>query len=153
MHWPSISTIKNDFPELVFTKGQCFSWSPNTATVSYTDLQSITDIAQLLHEIAHAKLNHTSYQHDISLIDLERAAWEYASKELAPRYDITIDMNDNIIQESLDTYRHWLHARSICPECGAVGIQHKPSCYRCFNCYTVWRVNEAKNCQLKRYKK
>jgi hypothetical protein cdiviTM7_01560 len=106
---------------------------------------------QLLHEIAHAKLGHRNYQYDIQLIEMERAAWEYAVDTLAPKYDLTLSMDDDNIQDSLDSYRDWLHKRSLCPHCSAVGLQTTSSSYKCINCHSEWRVNQAKSCQLKRY--
>ena len=62
-----------------------------------------------------------------------------------------LSMDDDNIQDSLDSYRDWLHKRSLCPQCGAVGLQATSSSYKCINCHSEWRVNQAKSCQLKRY--
>ena len=150
---PSVSLpqIEHDFPELQFKEGEVFSWNPNLQTVYYEKLDSQEDLVQLLHEIAHAKLGHKNYQYDIQLIEMERAAWEYAVDTLAPKYDLTLSMDDDNIQDSLDSYRDWLHKRSLCPQCGAVGLQATSSSYKCINCHSEWRVNQAKSCQLKRY--
>ena len=106
---------------------------------------------QLLHEIAHAKLGHKNYQYDVQLIEMERSAWEYAVDTLAPKYGLALSMDDDNVQDSLDSYRDWLHKRSLCPQCGAVGLQGTSSSYKCINCHSEWRVNQAKSCQLKRY--
>ena len=151
MRLPTIAKIKQDFPDITFEKSDIFSWSPKTKTVFYKNLQQKDDFAQLLHEIAHAKLRHESYQRDILLIDMERSAWEYAVKTLAPAYDLLLHMDDDVVQDSLDSYRNWLHSRSVCPNCGAVGIQSGDCRYKCINCCAEWKVNEARNCQLKRH--
>ena len=88
--WPTLTKIKRDFPDITFKKGDVFSWSPKTQTVFYKNLRQKNDFAQLLHEIAHAKLQHESYQRDITLIDMERSAWEYAVDMLAPAYNLMV---------------------------------------------------------------
>lgn len=115
----------------------------------YYDAQS-DDSPTLLHELSHAVLNHTDYLKDIGLLELERNAWDYAQTTLAPLYDVTIE--EDIVQDSLDTYRDWLHARSTCPECGATGLQVKQRDYKCVACQTTWHVNDARFCALRRYK-
>ena len=153
MRWPTLAKIKLDFPDIIFKKSDVFSWSPETQTVFYKNLQQKSDFAQLLHEIAHAKLQHESYQRDITLIDMERSAWEYAVDMLAPAYNLPLQMDDDIVQDSLDSYRDWLHSRSICPNCEAVGMEITKHRYRCLQCHSEWRVNEARSCELRRYRK
>lgn len=147
----NIADIKHDFPDINLEQGDDFSWSPSRQTITHPELHSAQDFCQLLHEIGHAKLKHTKYSRDIELIDMERSAWEYAAK-LAPRYNISLNMTDDIVQDTLDTYREWLHVRSVCPECGAVGLQSSTDRYSCIHCQSQWRVNEARTCQLRRYK-
>lgn len=151
--WPTLTKIKLDFPDITFKKGDVFSWFPKTQTVFYKNLRQKNDFAQLLHEIAHAKLQHESYQRDITLIDMERSAWEYAVDMLAPAYNLPLQMDDDIVQDSLDSYRNWLHSRSICPNCEAVGMEIAKHRYRCLQCHSEWRVNEARSCELRRYRK
>lgn len=147
------SRVVEDFPELNFTHGEDFHWSPSTRTIHHPDIINLADIYQLLHEVGHARLGHRDYSSDATLIDMERDAWAYAVEALAPRYGLTIAMDDDIIQDSLDTYRGWLHARSTCPHCEAIGVQQSSSAYHCLVCQQHWRVNEARTCRLMRYKK
>jgi hypothetical protein len=148
---PSITSLadrlQRDYPDIIFTEGDDFHWSPSNKTVTYT--QSSEDQASLLHELSHALLGHTDYKKDISLIEMERDAWQYAKDNLGPAYDQPII--DEIIEDALDSYRDWLHARSTCPNCQATGIQTKREEYRCLACRTKWRVNEARICALRRY--
>jgi hypothetical protein len=142
-----ITKLQADFPTFTFTSGKEFRWSPQDQTIYYPD--SSSDSSALLHELAHAMLQHNSYTRDIQLIEIERDAWDYAKHTLAERYAVTID--ETTIQEALDTYRDWLHARSTCPECQATGLQSKTNRYKCLACHTQWRVNEARVCALRRY--
>lgn len=144
-----IKKLKKDYPQLAFTFASDFRWSSSNQTV-YIAAHAIDSAAFCLHEVSHAILNHENYRHDIDLLKFERDAWEYAKHELAPRYGITI--TEQTIQENLDTYRDWLHARSTCPACRATGIQSGAHQYRCIACGQVWKVNEARLCALKRYR-
>jgi len=141
-----VNKLEQDYPDLHFETELEFRWSPEKQTIFYDP--STSDTAALLHEVAHALLNHTGYTKDIHLIELERDAWEYAQNHLAPTYGISID--DPIIQNHLDTYRNWLHSRSTCPNCGSTGVQSKQG-YKCLACETLWKVNDARSCALRRY--
>lgn len=141
-----IHKLITNFPQFTFTPGGDFRWDPQEKAIFYRD----DNPAALLHEVAHALLNHAAYVRDLELLAMERDAWEYAKSTLSPAYGITIV--DDEIDRSLDTYRDWLHARSTCPTCQATGIQTKENAYTCLACHTHWRVNEARLCALRRYK-
>lgn len=142
-----VSKLQEHFPELHFQAGADFHWSPSEKTVQYNPQSS--DEAALLHEVAHGVLGHSSYQRDIELLERERSAWEYAQKEFSPIYGIGI--TEGTVQQALDTYRDWLHARSTCPTCRATGVQVKQHQYTCLACHTTWKVNDARLCALRRY--
>lgn len=137
-----------DFPQFTFKAGDQFRWAPDTRTI-YFD-QASTDNASLLHELSHALLQHTSYTRDIQLIEMERDAWQYATEQLA--YHYAVDITDDTVQDALDSYRDWLHARSTCPTCRATGVQTGKQHYKCLACATTWKVNDARVCALRRYK-
>lgn len=148
---PSTTSLANnlqrDFPAFIFKVSDTFRWSPQEKTIFYD--QTSDDCASVLHELAHAVLQHENYTKDIALIEMERDAWQHAVTTLAPQYKVTID--DSVVQDSLDTYRDWLHARSTCPNCKATGVQTKKNQYKCLLCATRWRVNDARICALRRY--
>lgn len=148
---PSITSLAAklsiDFPNYQFIPSSEFHWSPLEKTIFYN--QGSKDSASLLHELSHALLGHEDYIKDIGLIEIERDAWQYASNTLAALYDTPI--SDEIVQDALDTYRDWLHARSTCPECTATGIQTKKSIYKCLACSSRWHVNDARICALRRH--
>ena len=141
-----IQQLKADYPQFRFKKAKRFLWSPSEATIYYTGTDE--DYAFLLHELSHGILNHAEYRRDIDLIVMERAAWDTAN-ELAPTYGLVID--DDTVETTLDSYRDWLHARSTCPTCTAIGLQTKQRVYTCPACHHSWRVNEARICALRRY--
>ena len=141
-----LAKLQNDFSHFQFISGSEFRWAPQENTVYYPI--DTHDSASLLHELSHAVLDHQTYTRDIQLLDCEQAAWQYAKTVLAMRYGIEI--SQDAIEDSLDTYRDWLHARSSCPECRATGMQIKQSMYSCLACRSKWHVNDARTCQLQR---
>ncbi len=141
--------LKLDFPSLKFESGDDFMWSPVTKTVKYKKITSETDAWSLLHETAHASLNHSSFKSDIELLEKEVEAWDHAFSVIAPNY--TLKITRPYIEKQLDSYRDWLHLRSLCPNCNQTGIQTKTSHYGCINCNDSWSVNDARRCNLRRY--
>ncbi len=141
------SKLSSDFPQFTFTASDTFRWDPTEKTVHYSN--SSDDTSALLHELAHALLDHTSYNRDISLLRIEAEAWALATNQLSQVYHVVIA--DSTVQDALDTYRDWLHARSTCPTCRATGVQTTQYSYRCVVCSSKWKVNEARTCALRRY--
>lgn len=137
---PLLKSLTERFPTLRYTAGKQFCWSPESQEIFYkTDAKGSTDTWSLLHETGHALLNHRIYQADYELLQMELAAWQRA-KELAVELDVTI--NDDHIQDCLDTYREWLYQRSMCPNCRTQSMQESDfRHYRCFNCHAVWKVS------------
>lgn len=134
-----IAKLTGKFPQLVFKPGQQFSWSPGKGEIIYKISGDKTATWSLLHETGHALLGHQRFKADMELLRLEAAAWEQAC-QLGRELGIKID--EDHIQDCLDTYRDWLHRRSLCPTCATSGIQQEDYAhYRCFNCRTVWRVS------------
>ncbi len=139
--------LRRDFPSLTFTEGDDFLWSPKERTIFFQENDPEYE-ALLLHELSHGLLDHHDYKRDIQLVTMETEAWEQA-RILSPLYGIRI--NEDALQDHLDTYRDWLHARSTCPRCEATGVQSSKQQYRCIACHHEWRVNEARVCALRRY--
>ena len=149
------STLKQliaDFSSIHFSVGDDFQWSSDSNTILHPAIKTRDDMANLLHEIGHACLGHKEYARDVELLNMERQAWEYAVGTIAPAYDIVLTMDDVIIDTALNSYRQWLHNRSTCPHCHAIGIEKVPGTYQCLICHGSWTVNEARTCQLRRYK-
>lgn len=146
-----INTLQNnrgdDLSRLRFEESDGFSWNHGTATITYNPADTHAEL-YLLHEYAHAELAHATFSRDVELITMERDAW-HRTRQLAADYDIPVD--DTLVEEALDTYRDWLHARSTCPNCQSTGIQTGDRNYTCLACRHKWRVNEARTCALRRY--
>jgi hypothetical protein len=141
-----LDRLRADHPQLIFKAADRFYWSPSEQVIYYDPKSKKAEV--LLHEISHSLLGHEDYSRDIELLAMERQAWDKAGS-LSETYQVKID--DDTIQEYLDTYRDWLHARSTCPECQAIGHESRKHLYKCVACGHSWRVNEARICGLKRY--
>ncbi len=144
-----VTKLNTIYPNLKFTSSNSYYWSPETKEIFYKK-GLYDDIHQwsVLHEAGHALLNHTNYNLDFQLLAIEIEAWEKA-KEIANNIGLSIS-NDHI-QDCLDTYRDWLHRRSICPKCSNKSFQQRNrNYYRCFNCHTRWRVSSSRFCRTYR---
>ncbi len=141
-----LTRLRTDYPEFSFVEASQFSWHAGKRHVSYsaTPLKDIRGAWALLHELGHALLEHTDYETDIELVQIEVAAWEKA-RGLAAHYSIDID--EDYIQDSLDSYRDWLHVRATCPSCYGRSLQVSRHLYRCHNCGSEWRVTRSRLCR------
>lgn len=144
-----LKNLRAAYPKLTFTAGEQFCWSPETHEIFYKrGARGEQARWSLLHETGHALLHHTTYQADVELLQLEIAAWQRA-QQLAEALDTSISPDH--IEDCLDTYRDWLHKRSICPTCDTKSLQQGDmSHYRCFNCHTTWRVTSSRFCRAYR---
>ncbi|MCA9334275.1 hypothetical protein KC963_04455 [Candidatus Saccharibacteria bacterium] len=146
-----LKKLVRDFPDINFVAGDQFYWSPKQGEVVYDKaaLLKRTSPWSLLHELGHAILQHRAYTSDLELIEMESQAWEQARKT-GTRYGFEID-NEHI-QDCMDTYRDWLHQRSACPTCDTRSLQQDSSHYRCFNCGETWSVSSSRFCRPYRRK-
>lgn len=147
-----LSNLQESYPELAFTASNSFYWSPKHQTIYYQEdrLLGNDGVYKLLHETGHGLLAHNSYETDFELLQLELAAWQKA-KEIAADFSITIDTNH--IEDCLDSYRDWLHARSLCPVCQTNGLQTNKTTYECLNCSHSWQVSRSRFCRAYRRSK
>ena len=141
-----IKALAKDYGELKFKPGKIFSWSPIGSVVTYPLNQKDSRLGSwsLLHEVSHALLSHNTYASDLELLVMEAEAWHKA-KQLGNKFDVKID--EEHMQDCLDTYRDWLHKRSACPRCNARGLQEDNYSYNCFNCFMTWSVTPARFCR------
>ena len=144
-----LNTLRATYPTLTFSEGPEFCWSPKEQIVYYAPETSCTDIWSLLHEVSHGILQHRTYRTDFELLRLEISAWEKA-RSLARDHEIEID--DDHIEDCLDTYRDWLHKRSLCPACGIKSLQIEEGLYGCLNCAANWKVSNNRLCRPYRTK-
>ena len=145
-----VKKLRSNYSNFQFKEGDTFRWSPDKKTIYFPPDMSKQDEKILLHELAHALLDHTDYDKDIELIHKESEAWEYAAETLSKRHNVAISEDD--IEETMNSYRDWLHKRSLCPECFSNAPQQPKNTYKCIACGCSWRANDARICELRRYK-
>lgn len=124
-----LEQIKADFPEFRFVNGKKFAFRP-PKTIILGPLEPFYELL-VLHEVSHAILKHKTFRVDVERLRMESEAWEKA-RELADRY--SIEVNENLIQDELDTYRDWLHSKSKCKKCGLTRYQTPDGIYHCPRC-------------------
>ena len=124
-----LEKIKCDFPDYTFKRGKKYSFRPPKTIMIGPD-ENFSELL-VLHELSHAILKHCDFKTDIKRLKMESEAWDKA-KELAVKYSIEID--EDFIQDELDTYRDWLHQKSRCPKCGLTRFQTPDGLYHCPRC-------------------
>lgn len=137
-----IDRLARDYPQFKFAPGSEDHWSAKLGTITYNPRRPAPQLRySVLHELAHALLGHSTYRSDFQLLKLEAEAWQLAA-EIGHKYQVEVD--EEHIQNCLDTYRDWLHQRSACPKCGTHVLQRDANSYSCYNCRTNWRVTSRK---------
>lgn len=127
-----LSRLQSDYPDLIFRTGKRFTFTP-PKTITLGPPQPFYTLLAL-HELSHALLKHKHDNTHISRLKHESEAWERA-KQLAAHYDIPWGPDEeDFAQDQLDTYRHHLHQKTLCPTCGTsryespTGTLHCPFC-------------------------
>ena len=124
-----LGVIKKTYPNLVFKQGKRFSFHPKT-TIIFDPIAKNFELL-LLHELGHALNGDFSYKTDIERLKIEVSAWETA-KSLAKTFKIPF--NENFMESELDSYRDWLHKKSLCKSCGLTRYQTPDGTYHCPHC-------------------
>lgn len=141
---------QTDACSLNFKAGKSYYWSPKERTIFYqSDDKSPVGLWTLLHETCHGLLGHATYQSDFELVMLEVDAWEKV-EELGTELGVKIDQDH--VQDCLDSYRDWQYKRSLCPRCELGGIQINTQTYSCMFCSDTWKVSAARFCRPYRRK-
>ena len=126
---PCYSSIISAFPDLHFRSGRKFAYHP-PKTVVVGPPEPHSELL-LLHEVSHAIMHHSTYQTDVERLRIESEAWDKA-RTLAS--SLNIPFLDDFAEENLDSYRNWLHSRSLCKSCGITRYQTPDGRYHCPKC-------------------
>lgn len=124
--------IFQDYPNFQFKFGSKFSFRP-PRTITLGPPQPNYGLLAL-HELGHALCKHKDYKLHVQRLKIESEAWETA-KSLClkhPHYQIVFD--SDFAQSQLDTYRDWLHQKSLCPRCQLTRFQSSNGNYHCPRC-------------------
>lgn len=140
-----VSDLTQRFPALKYEQGDTFYWSPSEGVVHYRSPREDADLWSLLHETSHGLLKHRDFSSDFELLSLEVAAWTKAT-QLARELGCE-PIDQDYVEDCLDTYRDWLHKRCKCPSCGLEALQADERTYQCLNCLSVWSVTQNRHCR------
>ena len=124
-----LEQIQEDFSGFRFVSGKKFAFRP-PKTIVLGPPEPFSELLAL-HEVSHAILKHKTFRIDVERLKMESEAWS-KTRELAVRYGI--EVNEDLIQDELDTYRDWLHTRSKCKKCGLTCYQTPDGIYHCPRC-------------------
>ena len=130
-----LSKLQADFPEFRFQNGDSFTFHPPKTIILGPPQPNFALLT--LHELSHAILKHKDYEDDVQLIKIESRAWQEA-KILCKTY--TVNWDEDFAQNKLDSYRDWLHQRSLCPNCLITGYQDQRQTYHCPLCHRIWNA-------------
>lgn len=125
-----LAKIKQTYPKYHFLSGKRFSFRPSK-TIHYGPLDTPNFEMLLLHELSHAELGHFTFKTDVERIKIEVATWE-KTKEFCQKFGIKFD--SSLAEEELDSYRNWLHQKSLCKKCGLTRYQTPDGDYHCPHC-------------------
>ncbi len=141
----TLSKITQELPALKLKAGTNFSWNGSHQTITYkvpkNPKQDLVYTNKLLHELAHAKLNHSEYQSDIELIKMESAAWQL-TEQLCKKYEVKFSKQEQ--KSALQSYINWASSRSSCPNCTKNGLQISKLEFSCPNCFHNWKVGTSR---------
>ena len=141
-----LNSLQKLLPDIKFVVSPTFYWSPQTNTIYFNGAVLNTENGKwsLFHEAGHAVLDHKDYKTDAGLLKLEVEAWQSA-QDLGQKLELNID--EEHIQDCLNTYRDWLYSRSTCPTCALNSLQIDQTTYLCLNCSTRWSVSQSRFCR------
>ncbi len=124
-----INLLKTTYPELKFKPGKRFAFRP-PKTIIYVEGEKNFKLL-VLHELGHALIGEFSFKTDVERLKIETKAWAKA-KSLAKTFNIPF--NETFAESELDSYRDWLHKKSLCKKCGLTRFQTPDGVYHCPHC-------------------
>ena len=110
-----LSLVKSSYPDFSFRPGKKFLFRPKRSIFYQTSLAPGENFRLLLlHELSHALLGHFSYDTALSRLKIERDAWA-KTRLLCKEFSVPFDAS--FAEDNLDTYRNWVHKKTLCPTC------------------------------------
>ena len=128
-----LSKLISDYPQFSFKSGKKFKFRPKK-TIFYVS-KSPNFKPLLLHELSHALLGHFSFETSLERLQIERDAWQKTS-ELCALY--SIPFSEDFFAEELDSYRDWLHKKTLCRVCGLSCIELSSTSLYCPKCQKTY---------------
>ncbi len=129
-----LETLKTSYPEFTFKPGRKFLFRPRKS-IFYIESDENFRLL-LLHELAHALLGHFSFDKSLERLQIERDAWE-KTRELCETH--SIPFSEEFANSELDTYRDWVHQKTLCPSCGLTCLEVNSESLYCPFCQKYQR--------------
>lgn len=127
-----LTALKTDYPAFSFKPGKKFLFRPKKS-IFYLETNQNFQLL-LLHELSHALLGHFSYNTSLERLQIERDAWA-KTKELCKKHNVQFSSSQ--AENELDTYRDWVHQKTICRNCGLTCIELSSDLLFCPFCQTT----------------
>ena len=124
-----LKTLEVSYPNIIFKPSHRFRFHP-PQTIFY-DPKSANAHLLILHELGHALIDKNTYQTDIERLKIESEAWNQA-KIIAESLQVTFD--NDFAEQNLNSYRDWLHQKSLCKKCHLTRFQTPDGIYHCPHC-------------------
>ncbi len=133
-----VTQLSKDFPDFHFTYGKRFAFRPPKTIVVGPDEGEATPLL-VFHELGHALSGKYSYNLGIERLKIEAMAWQegkktYDSCLASGKYPGLPPWDEDFVEDSLDTYRNWLHTKSKCRKCGLTMLQKPDKSWHCPYC-------------------
>ena len=129
-----LSLLKESYKDLTFKEGPRFLFRPKK-TIFYIEANENFRFL-LLHELAHALLGHFSFDRSLERLEIERDAWE-KTRELCELHEVPFD--DNLAEAELNTYRDWVHQKTLCKACGLTCLEISSESLYCPFCQKTYK--------------
>ena len=147
MNLEFVGKLRKDFPQFNFEEIEDFEWSKKEHTIILDPEEAKFHLLIVLL-FSDRRRGHGDVWLDIELLKMESEAWELVRNNLTSQYGFCF--SSNLAESKLDTYRDWLHKRSLCPKCKLNGFQQKDLTYKCPACGTIWQNNDSRFKSLRR---
>lgn len=113
-----LESLKSTYPDFTFRPGRKFLFRP-PKSIRYLESDENFRLL-LLHELAHALLGHFTFSRSLERLEIERDAWE-KTRKLCEIHHVPFD--ESLAEAELDTYRDWVHQKTLCKTCGSTCLE------------------------------
>ena len=129
-----LDSLKQSYSDYTFRPGRKFLFRP-PKSIYYLEADDNFRLL-LLHELAHALLGHFTYTKSLERLQIERDAWE-KTRELCELHSVAFD--EALAESELDTYRDWVHQKTLCKTCGLTCLEVSSESLYCPFCQKFYQ--------------
>ncbi|MBQ3430949.1 hypothetical protein IJG20_02535 [Candidatus Saccharibacteria bacterium] len=129
-----LETIKSAYPNFSFKPGKKFLFRPKKTIFYFESDENFRP--HLLHELSHALLGHFSFNTSLERLEIERDAWE-KTRELCEQFSIPFP--ETLAEADLNTYRDWVHQKTLCKTCGLTCLEINLKTLYCPFCQKTYK--------------